>query len=61
MRILPIGIISYVGKEKGVLLAIGDDGEQGLFISAESKPLRWVPIGEIIAEPATLIAQPEED
>ncbi len=61
MHVLPVGIISYVGKEKGVTVALNPAGELALFVSAEKKPLRWLPIGEVVADPDCLIAQPEKE
>lgn len=53
---IPGGIIGFVGEEPCVLLAYRNNGDEALFASRNMAPLRWIPIGTFVVDPATIVS-----
>lgn len=49
------GIIGYAAEEKGVIVALRNNGDECLFLSGEKKPTRWIPITEFYPDSRVIL------
>lgn len=59
ITIIESGIYGFVGKESGLIIALRENGNEGLFASRENSPLRWIKVEEFTPDGNRLI-EPEE-
>lgn len=59
--IIPHGLIGFCGTETGLGLALRDKGDEILFASKETQPLRWVKISEFTADPKGILSAEEAE
>lgn len=53
------GVVGFVGKESGVLIALRAEGDEALFASRENAPLRWVKTMEFTPDPRGILSADE--